>query len=50
MLPPSRANEFFALKRRYDPDELFQNQFYVKYGRDAMTRLLPRNGPDSGGR
>lgn len=26
------AEEFFALKRRYDPDELFQNQFYVKYG------------------
>jgi FAD/FMN-containing dehydrogenase len=27
------AREFFRLKRRYDPDELFQNQFYVKYGR-----------------
>lgn len=28
-----QAREFFALKRRYDPDELFQNQFYVSYGR-----------------
>lgn len=27
-----QAKEFFALKRRYDPDELFQNQFYSKYG------------------
>ena len=27
------ADEFFELKRKYDPDKLFQNQFYVKYGR-----------------
>jgi FAD/FMN-containing dehydrogenase len=27
-----QAREFFALKRKYDPDELFQNEFYVKYG------------------
>lgn len=27
-----QAKEFFALKRKYDPDEIFQNQFYVKYG------------------
>lgn len=26
-----RAREFFERKLRYDPDELFQNQFYVKY-------------------
>jgi len=26
-----QAEEFFRLKRLYDPDELFQNQFYVKY-------------------
>jgi hypothetical protein len=26
-----QAAQFFALKRRYDPDELFQNQFYLKY-------------------
>ena len=25
--------EFFRLKRQYDPDERFQNQFYLKYGR-----------------
>ncbi|GIW95124.1 MAG: L-gulonolactone oxidase [Pirellulaceae bacterium] len=29
-----QAREFFALKRKYDPGELFQNQFYVKYGKD----------------
>ena len=27
-----RAKEFFDLKRHYDPDELFQNELYVKYG------------------
>jgi FAD/FMN-containing dehydrogenase len=26
------ADAFFALKRKYDPNEIFQNQFYVKYG------------------
>lgn len=25
------ASEFFELKRRHDPSELFQNQFYLKY-------------------
>ena len=27
-----QAHEFFRLKRKYDPFELFQNRFYVKYG------------------
>lgn len=27
-----QANEFFDLKRRYDRQELLQNQFYQKYG------------------
>lgn len=27
-----QAEEFFRRKRQYDPDELFQNQFYRKYG------------------
>jgi FAD/FMN-containing dehydrogenase len=27
-----QAREFFERKRKYDPDELFQNRFYVKYG------------------
>ena len=27
-----QAREFFELKRKYDPDELFQNEFYLKYG------------------
>lgn len=26
------ADEFFKLKRQYDPQELFQNEFYQKYG------------------
>ncbi|MGZ0162974.1 MAG: FAD-binding oxidoreductase [Planctomycetales bacterium] len=26
------AREFFEKKREHDPDELFQNQFYLKYG------------------
>jgi FAD/FMN-containing dehydrogenase len=25
------ADQFFALKRKYDPQELFQNQFYLQY-------------------
>jgi FAD/FMN-containing dehydrogenase len=28
-----QAKEFFELKRLYDPDEVFQNEFYVKYGK-----------------
>lgn len=28
-----QAKAFFALKRKYDPDELFQNEFYLKYGK-----------------
>lgn len=28
-----QAREFFALKRRHDPAELFQNQFYLRYGK-----------------
>lgn len=32
-----QADEFFALKRRYDPQELFQNQFYLKYGRPTAS-------------
>ena len=27
-----QADAFFALKRKYDPNEIFQNQFYLKYG------------------
>ena len=30
-----QADRFFELKRQYDPDELFQNQFYLKY-KDAL--------------
>jgi FAD/FMN-containing dehydrogenase len=26
------ADRFFALKHKYDPDDLFQNEFYQKYG------------------
>jgi FAD/FMN-containing dehydrogenase len=28
-----QAKRFFELKRKYDPDELFQNEFYQKYGK-----------------
>ncbi len=30
-----QADEFFDLKRKYDPDELFQNQFYREYATEA---------------
>lgn len=28
-----QAKSFFELKQKYDPDELFQNEFYLKYGK-----------------
>jgi FAD/FMN-containing dehydrogenase len=28
-----QAKKFFELKRKYDPSELFQNEFYLKYGK-----------------
>jgi FAD/FMN-containing dehydrogenase len=28
-----KADEFFALKRQYDPGEVFVNEFYLRYGR-----------------
>ncbi len=28
-----QARKFFELKRKYDRDELFQNKFYLKYGK-----------------
>jgi FAD/FMN-containing dehydrogenase len=28
-----QAKAFFELKRKYDPGELFQNEFYLKYGK-----------------
>ena len=27
-----QAREFFELKRKYDPEEVFQNRFYLEYG------------------
>jgi FAD/FMN-containing dehydrogenase len=32
-----RSQEFFALKKRWDPDEVFQNQFYLNYGPNAQS-------------
>jgi FAD/FMN-containing dehydrogenase len=29
-----QAQAFFELKRRYDPTEVFQNEFYLKYGQN----------------
>ncbi len=29
-----QAKQFFAVKRQYDPDELFTNAFYLKYGHE----------------
>jgi FAD/FMN-containing dehydrogenase len=36
-----QAEAFFALKRKYDPDELFQNQFYLKYGVTEESKNQP---------
>jgi hypothetical protein len=32
-----QADEFFGLKRQYDPQELFQNQFYLKCGKERAA-------------
>jgi len=37
-----QADEFFNLKRRYDPQELFQNQFYRKYGKPSVAQPIVR--------
>jgi hypothetical protein len=46
-LPDQPANNlvpgaavFFALKSQYDPQELFQNQFYREYGRNRRNHQL----------
>jgi FAD/FMN-containing dehydrogenase len=31
------ALRFFLLKRQYDPEEIFENQFYVHYGRPLLA-------------
>jgi FAD/FMN-containing dehydrogenase len=37
-----RAERFFELKRKHDPEEIFQNEFYLKYGRSfAATQPTP---------
>jgi len=33
-----QAADFFNAKRKHDPDELFQNQFYVQYGRERLDQ------------
>ena len=35
-----QADEFFRLKRRYDPQELFQNEFYKKYGKQPADHSV----------
>ena len=40
-----QAGEFFDRKRKYDPQELFQNQFYIKYGKpgEAAEAVQPNS-------
>lgn len=33
-----QGRQFFELKRKYDPAELFQNRFYIEYGPPADER------------
>lgn len=39
-----RVDEFFALKRRHDPDARFSSLFYERYGRDTADVDAPRIG------
>ena len=40
-----RSREFFDRKREYDPEELFQNHFYLKYGKP--TEATEAAGPQA---
>ncbi|MBW4524088.1 MAG: FAD-binding oxidoreductase [Phormidium tanganyikae FI6-MK23] len=35
-----QGREFFQLKRKYDPNQLFQNQFYARYGLPQVPGLV----------
>jgi FAD/FMN-containing dehydrogenase len=37
-----QADEFFNLKRHYDPQELFQNEFYQKYGLQSAQQPIQK--------
>ncbi|MGA3106354.1 MAG: FAD-binding oxidoreductase [Terriglobales bacterium] len=37
-----QSDKFFGLKRRYDPHELFQNQFYRRYGQPTAAQTGER--------
>ena len=39
--PIPQATAFFERKRHFDPDEIFQNQFYVKYGQPRAATTTP---------
>ncbi|HEX5103330.1 MAG TPA: hypothetical protein VFV87_05945, partial [Pirellulaceae bacterium] len=36
-----QGREFFELKSKYDPEKLFQSEFYLEYGKQE-PRDLPR--------
>ncbi len=36
-----QAREFFALKRRYDPTGIFQNKFFLNYGKPLLEQKNP---------
>jgi FAD/FMN-containing dehydrogenase len=44
-----QAREFFDRKREYDPEELFQNHFYIKYGKPGEAAEAARPDSDKGG-
>ena len=44
-----QAREFFDRKREYDPEELFQNQFYIKYGKPREAAEAVRPNSEKGG-
>jgi len=41
-----QSAEFFERKRHYDPDERFQNQFYLKYGHANRDKQEPPEIPN----
>ena len=42
-----QAREFFDRKREYDPEDLFQNRFYIKYGEPGeAAKTVPEHRAD----
>jgi FAD/FMN-containing dehydrogenase len=40
-----QAGSFIEAKQKYDPDGIFENQFYLRYGAPLLTKPPPLSEP-----